>query len=263
MYRFMASLLLLASSQSILAQEQNFDMSELEIELANPLAYLPLVPLQLNYNFAHDDSTVVNTVSRFQPVFALNSDQWTFVNRFIAPYITSETTKELVTTQASGFGDVTYQLYITPKHTSGVILGGGFLLSMPTGMGDTISSGKWGAGPTFSIISATPMFTMGALLYQNWSIAGDNDRAEVNLLTIQPIFSYRLGNLWSISPFNDITLDSTLDGQKWNVPLGLQVSKLLVRPFVPLQLTAGVFSNVISPKNAPDWSMKFQMTLIL
>ncbi|HYX37752.1 MAG TPA: hypothetical protein VE954_32015 [Oligoflexus sp.] len=262
MLRPIGIVLLLIPSHSLLADEYQVDMYQLEIKVANPLSDLTTLPMQFNYHFDKENDAVQSVVN-FQPVISTFSDRWTFTNRFIVPYTTTETTTEIGSTQTSGFGDFNYQLYMTPRYVSDTIFGGGFMLSMPTGVGDQLSTGKWGVGPTFAVVSSSPSWTMGALLYQNWSIAGDDEKKDVNLLTIQPITSYRLGNFWSISPFNNITFDGTQDDEQWTVPLGLQVSKLFPRPFVPLSTSAGIFSNVIRPDEAPEWSMKFQLTLIL
>ncbi|HYX35844.1 MAG TPA: hypothetical protein VE954_22320 [Oligoflexus sp.] len=263
MIQIILSLVLLASSQSIFASDQKSDESqELEKKLADPVADITSIPLQFNYGFDDENSSMF-TVFNLQPVFSGSSDQWLFVNRFVTSYITAETETDSGSIQSAGFGDFTYQLYVTPKELSSVKVAAGFLLAAPTGMDQGISSGKWGLGPTFAMIGTTSQSTYGGLIYQNWSVAGDKERKDVSLLTVQPIFSYRMGNLWSVSPFNNITFDKTLDGEKWNVPMGLQFSKLMLRPFVPVHGTVGVFSNVIHPQNAPAWTLKLQMNFVL
>ncbi len=72
-----------------------------------------------------------------------------------------------------------------------------------------------------------------------------------------------MGNLWSSVPLNNITYDATLNGEKWTVPVGMQVTKLLPSDQVPFNIMVGAFANVVRPENAPEWTMKFQMTLVL
>ncbi|MEO2169198.1 MAG: hypothetical protein ABGY42_13990 [bacterium] len=51
-------------------------------------------------------------------------------------------------------------------------------------------------------------------------------------------------------------------GNRWTIPLGGGVGKILRLGGLPMNLQAQAFGNVISPENTPDWSLRFQVQLL-
>jgi hypothetical protein len=243
------------------AQEEKSE--DLEKKLANPVSDVTTLPLQMNFNFRSYNDNVSNTVFNIQPVFSGKIGDHPFITRIIMPFINAPT-DDTGMTAISGFGDLIYQGFWAPAPAGGSLIWAlGWVLQAPTGSDARIASGKWGAGPSVVLISQDDKLTYGALIYQNWSFAGNSNRQDINMLTIQPITSYRLGAGWSVGPFNNIIYDATIDdSDKWTVPLGLSITKLIPRRAVPINTTFGVFGNIIRPDDAPDWSMKVQMNFV-
>lgn len=243
------------------AATDNGAESDLEKALANPFADLTTLPIQFNYYINTAKNYESRTVMNVQPVFtAPINEHWVLVNRVIMPMVSASLNEGA--DSVSGFSDLIYQGYYVPNTTGPLSFAFGAMISLPTGSDARISSGKFGAGPAAGLVYTIDQITVGGVLYQNWSFAGNPDRKDVNLLTLQPLVTYRLGNQWSVSPVNNITYDQTLEGQQWTVPVGLSFTKLLLRKAVPLNLAFGIFGRVVHPDGAADVEGKAQMNLV-
>ncbi|MEK2687671.1 hypothetical protein [Bdellovibrio sp. GT3] len=255
------SLIIATLLSAFVAANAFAEVSDLEKELANPFANLTTLPLQYNFYTNTAKSYQTQTVFNVQPVFAAQmSESWSLVNRVIIPTVTSPLADG--TDSASGVSDLIYQGFYVPNTSGPWAFGYGAMIALPTGADERISSGKFGAGPALGIVHTSEYLSVGGLIYQNWSFAGDDDRKDVNLLTIQPLLSYRMGGGWSFSPLNNITYDATLNGEQWTVPVGISFTKLLLRKAVPLNLVFGAFGRVVHPDGAPDVEGKAQMNLV-
>jgi hypothetical protein len=61
---------------------------------------------------------------------------------------------------------------------------------VPTATDDFLGTKKFGIGPTALVLKQQNGWTYGALVNQIWSIAGDEDRADVNQMFLQPFLNY-------------------------------------------------------------------------
>jgi hypothetical protein len=151
--------------------------------LSNPLAALITVPVQYN----HDEYGGLNAGARssrlyFQPVvpFSLNED-WNLITRTIIP-LADQQGFPIPAMNVSGLGDITASQFFSPKKPTagGWIWGVGPIEVLPTASEDSLGTGKWGLGPTFVILRQKGPWTVGYLGAHIWSVAGDDDRADVN-----------------------------------------------------------------------------------
>ncbi|HVK61556.1 MAG TPA: hypothetical protein VM432_08400 [Bdellovibrionales bacterium] len=236
------------------------DAKELEKALANPISNVTTFPVQYNWNFFSERDGISQTVLNLQPVFSSALGSGTVINRFILPIVDNPTASGEAS--VSGFADAIYQGFYAPGGQGAFTWGVGPTIQAPTGSA-LYSTRKWSGGPAIVALHTSERLTIGALITQLWSFAGSDSRDDVSLLTIQPFTSYRIGNGWSLNPFNNITYDSTLEGEQWTVPIGLSVIKLIPRKAVPVNLTFGVFGNILHPDEGPDWSMKAQINFVL
>ena len=61
---------------------------------------------------------------------------------------------------------------------------------VPTATNEFLGGKKLGIGPTALALLQKHGVTIGALVSQTWSVAGDEDRSDVNFLFMQPFFAY-------------------------------------------------------------------------
>jgi hypothetical protein len=96
-----------------------------------------------------------------------------------------------------------------------------------------------------------------------WSVAGDDDRADINATFMQPFVSYRTKTKTTFGLVTESTHD--WKNEAWSVPVIAQVSQMFkIGPQIP-QFSVGVRAKywAESPDNGPDgWSSRTQLTFL-
>src|SRR5580698_465471 len=182
MKRF-ATLALLALTSAVFIAAQTTDDQGSSESLAkatqNPVASLISVPFQNNFNFASGPYGRVQNVLNIQPVIPMElNDSWNLITRVIIPVIDQPqiATPSLGT---SGFGDVNPTFFFSPAKVHKLIWGLGPTFSLRTETNSALGNGKWGAGPAFVALVQPKEWTIGALVNNIWSFAGDKDSPSV------------------------------------------------------------------------------------
>ena len=165
--------------------------ADLAKKLNNPVAALISVPLQSNL----DDGIGTNRQGQkytlnIQPVVPITlTDDWNLISRTILPVV-SQRDIFYGSGAQSGLSDTLQSLFLSPSKASKLIWGVGPALLIPTGTDGLLSTGKWSAGPTFVVLSQFSGWTVGALVNQLWSFAGNSSRPEYNKFYLQPFLNY-------------------------------------------------------------------------
>ena len=240
------------------------DSAELAKKLANPVSSLISVPLQYNQDEKLGPSDAGSkSYLNIQPVIpiALNTD-WNLIARTIVPLIDL---RDFPVSGASesGLGDITASQFFSPKKptSGGWIWGAGPVELLPTASNKALGTGKWGLGPTFVALTQSGPVTYGALANHIWSVAGSNDRANVNSTFLQPFFAYVTKTKTTLG----VNSESAYDWQAaaWSVPVNVTVAQLLKLGPQILQITVGARYWVISPTNGPEgWGWRVVVTLL-
>ena len=103
----------------------------------------------------------------------------------------------------------------------------------------------------------------GALVQNVWSYAGDSDASEVNSFSLQYVINYNLKSGWYISSTPTITADWEADSDdRWTVPFGSGVGRLVRFYKQPVDLKAQAFVNVVKPDGDADWVLQLQAKLL-
>jgi hypothetical protein len=239
------------------AEEQG--ATELAKKLQNPVSDLISVPFQNNFNFGYGPEDKMQYVLNMQPVIPLRvTEQWNWINRPIIPLI-----NQPAPVNEFGLGDIQYQGFLSPAKPGKLIWGVGPVFQFPSATDSGLGQGKWCVGPGIVGLRMDGPWVYGALANNIWSFAGDDDRANVNQMLIQPFINYNLGRGLAIGTSPIITANwEAASGQKWIVPLGGQVSQIIPIAKVPVNFLLGAYYNVVKPDNGPEWSIRFQIALL-
>ena len=261
---WMLFLVMIALLSAAPARAQDDEQTELAKKLANPVASLISVPLQYNYDKygGRNEDASVSTLN-IQPVipFSLGKD-WNLVTRTIVPLVDRQGFP-LNDMNESGLGDTIASQFFSPKSPAagGWIWGAGLVELLPTATDSALGSEKWGIGPTAVVLKQQGGWTVGFLGNHIWSVAGDNDRADVNATFLQPLVSYVTKTKTTIS----LTTESTYDweSKEWSVPVIAQVAQLFkIGPQI-LQLAVGAKYWAAAPDNGPEgWGVRVQLTFV-
>ena len=191
------------------AQEPNA-AEELAKKLANPIASLISVPFQNNTDIGIGEHNGSRNTLNFQPVIPIQlNDKLNLITRVILPVISQYNVTGIGNSE-TGLGDAVISGFISPADSKGGLTwGAGPVLLVPTGTDDFLSSKKFGVGPTAVALYQFGGMTVGGLINQIWSVAGDEDRADVSSLFFQPFFTYNWKSGAGIGGNFEIT-------QNWN-----------------------------------------------
>lgn len=268
-YTFLAVLLVASSAWAYrgdgVVEPGETSEDELRKAAQNPMADLISFPIQNNTNFGYGPLDKTQNITNIQPVipFRLNED-WLLISRTIAPLVYQP---ELYDGQGSkfGLGDISQSLFLGPTKPGSLIWGAGAVFLLPTATDGRLGTKKWSAGPAVVGLTMRGPWVLGALLQNVWSFAGDGDRADVNLMTLQYFINYNLPDGWYLtsSPINTANWEAD-SGNRWTIPLGGGVGRLFRIGKLPVNAQAQAFYNVEKPDNlGPDWTLRLQVQILL
>ena len=96
-----------------------------------------------------------------------------------------------------------------------------------------------------------------------WSYAGDSDASDVNFFSFQYFINYNFKSGWYISSTPTISADWEADSDdRWTVPFGGGVGRLVKFGKQPVDLKAQAFVNAVKPDGAADWALQLQVKFL-
>ena len=247
------------------------DTLELAKKTQNPIANLISLPLQNNLNFGYGakdapHSSSTQYVLNIQPVVPVKvADELNLITRPIIPVIRQPDLIDGGDTW--GLADIQLQTYLSPSGTGKVTWGIGPVFQFPSATnGRKLGTEKWSAGPGLVVLTQPGKWVIGALANNLWSFAGDSDRDNVNLMTVQPFVNYNFGKGWYVSSSPIITANWEAHGSDntWTVPVGGGFGRIIRIGKLPVNLNAQAFDNVVKPDDDPtaDWTLRLQVQFL-
>ncbi len=245
-----------------LAIPPTYAQEDLAKKSQNPIGNLISVPFENNTSFGSgSENAVVNSLT-LKPVYPVNLGKLTLINRAILPIIYQE---ERVKGEGSefGLGDFTYQALFTPAKPGKLIWGIGPAFIFPTNTDDRLGVDKWSAGPAVIVLAKPGPWLVGSLIQNFMSFAGDDDAPDVNLFSLQYFVNYNFEGGWYLSSTPTITADWETDSDdRWTVPSGGGVGRLVRFGKQPVDFKLQVFGNAVKPDGAADLELQFQVKFL-
>jgi len=236
---------------------------ELAKKTNNPVANLISVPLQLDYD---QNIGPTRQGDRYQltdkPVIPISiSTDWNLISRTLVPLINQHDVSLGSGTQ-SGIGDITQQIYFSPKAptASGLIWGVGPQALLRTGT-DNLSANKWGAGVDAVLLKQEHGWTYGALANHMWSFGGTG-QTNISATFLQPFLSFTTKHYTTYG----INTESTYEWntRQWSVPVNMTVTQLLKVGGQALTLQAGAryWADTPDTTGPKGWGIRLTVNLL-
>jgi hypothetical protein len=237
----------------------------------NPIASLISVPVQNNNNFGIGPDGRIQDVLNVQPVIPVRlSEHWNLISRIITPIIYQPTISVPVSEGGSpvnqgayGFGDLNPSFFLSPGKPGKLIWGAGAAVVLPTATNPTLGQGKWSIGPSVVVLAQPGKWTLGALVNNVFSFAGQSSRADVNQMLFQYFINYNLQKGYYITWQPTLTANWEVNnGGRWVVPFGGGVGRIMKLGYQPVNLTAQVYGNAVHPPEASPWGLRLQIAFL-
>lgn len=253
-----ALLFMLAMQRRTSGAEGRSETEKVAADLANPLAPVTTLAGQLRTEFGSGPDDDVNYQLRLQPAFFKPlSDRSAFLLRTIVPLLFKNWP-----TSDTGLGDISLVPYFVPDMMKRTFLGYGAAFGFPTATEDALGSGKWTGGPAMIVARTGSPITYGGLVQHIWSYAGDSDRADISVSTVQPFLTYLLGDGWAASLNIEASYNWNADTDKWTIPLATSLSKVVNIGGKYVNLGLAAVNYVEKPDYAQDWELRVNATYV-
>jgi hypothetical protein len=241
-------------------------LGEVSHKLSNPLSsvWALFTEFDLSFNNGNDNQgdDKVGSLMNFQPVLPIplygeGDDQWKLLIRpavpieFAAPRPESDANN---TNYDAGLADILLPVLLTPPTGligNNWIIGGGPTFTLPTSTKVQLGRRQWQVGAGGILGYKTKAYTVGVFPQYFWGAGGRGDQgsnienaSNMNLL----YFAYlNLPNAWQVGMNPAISYDDKASsGNKWNVPIGLLVTKTTKVGKMPVKFQLGVEYSVVS-----------------
>ncbi|TFG76410.1 MAG: neuromedin U [Thermodesulfobacteriales bacterium] len=245
------------------ASNKSQPQADLAKQSQNPVAKLISVPIQNNINFNIGPFNRTQNQTLLQPVLPFSiTENWNLISRTIIPFnyqpdVASNNGGEY------GLGDINTTVFLSPGKPGKLIWGLGPTLQFDTATDKTLGTGKWALGPSLVLLTMPGNWVVGTLISNIWSFAGDSDREDVNLFSLQYFINYNFKKGWYLtsSPINTANWEADSDNT-WTIPIGGGGGRVFHLGNQPLNFSTQAFYNAEKPSGGPDWSLRFQLTFL-
>lgn len=257
-------------NQAVVAQDAN----ELAQKLQNPLASITALPIQNNFLTQASQSESLAYNLSFQPIFSTNLERFNIIHRAVfgvgyAPGILEGLGMLPVGAPQDGkidgswgISDLNYSFYYTKLNAGKIPWGIGPSITLPIASDNRLGTGKWSAGISAVIVYQTGKWTFDIVARQTWSFAGDDERADVNQMVINPLIAYNIGKGWALSTFPTISVNWDFEDDNLTLPVGGGISKLIFHGKLPVSYQLQYYSYVVRPGLAPKQEFRLAATLV-
>jgi hypothetical protein len=247
-------------------------------ESQNPVGNIAILPFQNNWNYAVGPTKTTLWDMNIEPVVPfMLSPKANLIERVITPVINvspllseSDCLAAGISTTTPpcgaklGIGNIQLQSFYAPKtNPNGFIWGAGPIFSFPT-VSQRLGTQQFGGGINVVGLVMPGSWVMGMLVTQRWYIAGPSAPAQntLNSFLAQPFINYNFGKGWALSTAPEISASWNSGGDKWTVPVGMQISNTNTWLKLPMTYALAYYGNVVRPQNAPYGLIRFNWAIL-
>ena len=280
------SIALLASGESMAEDDtRSASADEIAAQLANPNASLGFLAFPIDYVSYKGTLPQANNQSAwklsFQPSFpyAINESTNLFVRPLIPLFIDQPVPAAggvSVLPQGSdvgtaGFdstglqlGDISFDVALGKSLSSGTILVGGVVGTLPTASDDSVGLDQYLLGPEVLLGQQFTWGFAGLLLTHQWDVAGE-DSFNTSITGGQYFYTINLKNAWQIQATPTFAYNHEAEsGNRLTLPLGIGLSKTLLFGETPWKFSLQYWQYIEQPDNfGPDFQIRFQVAPVV
>jgi len=249
------------SVTKIQAQDKEKTKADIEKAAQNPIASMYVLPVQNNTQFGIGPFDRTQNVTNVQPVIPIGlGENVNLIVRTIIPLISQPLSES---DSKFGLGDVALSLFFTPRKPGKLIWGVGPAIGLPTATDPMLGTQKWSAGPSVIALVQPKGWTMGLVIQNTWSFAGNDGRADVNAFYTNIFIVKNLTKGWYVNSAPIITANwEASSGQQWLVPLGVGAGRVFRLGKIPTNIQMGYYNYVIRPDSGPKWQLRAQINFM-
>jgi hypothetical protein len=242
---------------------QKDDAAELAKKLSNPIASLISVPFQNNTDYGIGTLKGTRNTMNFQPVVPISlSKNLNLITRMVLPIVTQYNVSS-IGQKENGLSDAVVSAFFSPTNSKkGFTWGVGPVLLIPTGTNDFLTGKKFGVGPTAIALHQSNGLTVGALVNQIWSVAGNSSRADISQFFAQPFLTYNWKTGAGLGGSMEWTQNwKTNSSTLWFIP---SISGLTSLGKQKVSLAIGPRFNLAAPSgnSKTDWGWRAVVVLL-
>ena len=162
--------------------------------------------------------------------------------------------------QPMALGDIQEDILFSQTNTGNIYAGFGPVFLFPTASTPRYGSEKWGIGPAMQLAVFEANRNYGLLANHIWSFAGNPNRNDISQTFLNPWLTYTIdpttnAGIQTESYYNWLT-------NKWQIPLEGYYNKFLSINNQLVKLGFFVLYWPVAPDYYPNWSLRFNLTLI-
>lgn len=167
--------------------------------------------------------------------------------------------------EATGITDLLTGVWFSggSESHSGLHLGYGLGLQMPTASDEALGTGKWSTGPSIDVEYQAGRFFGGFILIQLWSFTGDSDRKDVNTLIGKYFLMYDLAENWKLIsiPYGVTYYWNKPSDEALSLPLGGGIERSFSLGSQKMALHLQYFNYVVRPSKGSEADLRLTLEL--
>ena len=199
------------------------------------------------------------------PIGPFKSFPWVQLVKITMPlYVAVPGAVDLQQFGATGVGDLQVFDLVSVKQSWGR-WGFGPALVFPTASANLTGAGKWQVGPAIAAVyTGVKNLTVGAVVQNPISCAGDSTRPNVNNMLITPTLTFNLKDGWFVGESDYNWSFNWESSGAATIPLGVQVGKVVTIGRQPVSLSVEAGGTAVRPSGTPNpgWIWGFELSPI-
>ncbi|HET6491182.1 MAG TPA: hypothetical protein VFG28_15605 [Syntrophales bacterium] len=232
-------------------------LDEIGAKLTNPVSDVWALFTEFDFTFSDGDlntgESKIGGRMIIQPVLPIplygkGENEWKLITRPVIPLIFSQPVPNGLNNfeNLAGLGDIQLPMLVSPP-SKDWILGLGPTFLIPTATQDAFGREQWGAGAAGVLGYKTKEWIGFVFPQYTWGIGGTSQNTpSASYLSLLYGYFYNLPNGWQVGTNPTITYDDNApSGNKWNVPVGITVSKMTSIGGTPVKLQLGLEYSVV------------------